>query len=56
MTGLTVTDLCKHYGALKVTDHVSLDVAPGEIHAIIALVVALDDDAVLRRGVVHPLL
>lgn len=35
MTGLTVTDLCKHYGALKVTDHVSLDVAPGEIHAII---------------------
>ncbi|MBP0482117.1 ABC transporter ATP-binding protein [Sagittula salina] len=35
MTALTVTDLCKHYGALKVTDHVSLDIAPGEIHAII---------------------
>lgn len=32
---LSVHDLQKHYGALRVTNHVSLDVFPGEIHAII---------------------
>jgi branched-chain amino acid transport system ATP-binding protein len=32
---LKLEDLTKSYGALKVTDHVSLDVMPGEIHAII---------------------
>ncbi|WP_067222016.1 ABC transporter ATP-binding protein [Stappia indica] len=32
---LQLRDLTKAYGALKVTDHVSLDVLPGEIHAII---------------------
>jgi branched-chain amino acid transport system ATP-binding protein len=35
MTTLTVRNLSKNFGALKVTDDVSLDVAPGEIHAII---------------------
>ena len=35
MTGLTVRNLNKSFGALKVTDDVSLDVAPGELHAII---------------------
>ncbi|WP_375173241.1 ABC transporter ATP-binding protein [Pseudooceanicola sp.] len=35
MTSLTVTNLNKSFGALKVTDDVSLSVAPGEIHAII---------------------
>ncbi|WP_029059778.1 ABC transporter ATP-binding protein [Stappia stellulata] len=32
---LVLDDLCKAYGALKVTNHVSLDVRPGEIHAVI---------------------
>ncbi|KTS30589.1 branched-chain amino acid ABC transporter substrate-binding protein [Methylobacterium indicum] len=32
---LAVRNLRKSYGALKVTDDVSLDVAPGELHAII---------------------
>ncbi len=32
---LAIRDLCKSYGALRVTDHVSLDVNEGEIHAII---------------------
>lgn len=32
---LAIRDLCKSYGALRVTDHVSLDVHEGEIHAII---------------------
>lgn len=32
---LSLKDLNKAYGALKVTDHVSLDIAPGELHAII---------------------
>ncbi|SFH42091.1 amino acid/amide ABC transporter ATP-binding protein 1, HAAT family [Palleronia marisminoris] len=35
MSRLQVTNLCKSFGALKVTDDVSLDVAPGELHAII---------------------
>lgn len=35
MTSLTVTNLCKSYGALKVTDDVSLSVKSGELHAII---------------------
>jgi len=35
MTSLTVTNLNKSFGALKVTDDVSLSVAPGEIHAVI---------------------
>lgn len=35
MTRLEVHGLTKSFGALKVTDDVSLDVAPGEIHAII---------------------
>ncbi|QEW23158.1 Lipopolysaccharide export system ATP-binding protein LptB (plasmid) [Paracoccaceae bacterium] len=35
MTSLTVRNLTKSFGALKVTDDVSLDVASGEIHAII---------------------
>lgn len=32
---LSVRDLQKHYGAVRVTNHVSLDVYPGEIHAVI---------------------
>ncbi|WP_349360128.1 ABC transporter ATP-binding protein [Stappia sp.] len=32
---LALDDLCKAYGALKVTNHVTLDVRPGEIHAVI---------------------
>jgi branched-chain amino acid transport system ATP-binding protein len=32
---LSLKDLNKAYGALKVTDHVSLDVVEGELHAII---------------------
>lgn len=35
MTSLTVRNLTKSFGALKVTDDVSLDFAPGELHAII---------------------
>ncbi len=35
MTLLSVRNLCKNYGALEVTKDVSLDVAPGELHAII---------------------
>ncbi|MGR3270359.1 ABC transporter ATP-binding protein [Thalassococcus profundi] len=35
MTSLTVTNLRKSFGALQVTDDVSLSGAPGEIHAII---------------------
>ncbi|MGL4437691.1 MAG: ABC transporter ATP-binding protein [Bosea sp. (in: a-proteobacteria)] len=32
---LSIKDLNKAYGALKVTDHVSLDVTAGELHAVI---------------------
>jgi branched-chain amino acid transport system ATP-binding protein len=32
---LSIRDLYKSYGALTVTDHVSLDILPGELHAII---------------------
>jgi len=32
---LRVEDLRKHFGALAVTDGVTLDVAPGELHAVI---------------------
>jgi branched-chain amino acid transport system ATP-binding protein len=32
---LTITNLVKHFGALKATDRVNLDVYPGEIHALI---------------------
>ncbi|MGE0735428.1 MAG: ABC transporter ATP-binding protein [Alphaproteobacteria bacterium] len=32
---LRTDDLCKSFGALAVTDHVSLSVAPGEMHALI---------------------
>lgn len=32
---LRLQDVHKAYGALKVTDHVNLDVRPGEIHAVI---------------------
>jgi branched-chain amino acid transport system ATP-binding protein len=32
---LELVDLSKAYGALKVTDHVSLSVQPGELHAVI---------------------
>ncbi len=35
MTSLTIRNLTKSFGALKVTDDVSLDIASGEIHAII---------------------
>ncbi|KMK67931.1 ABC transporter ATP-binding protein [Puniceibacterium sp. IMCC21224] len=35
MSLLTVSNLCKNYGALEVTRNVSLDVKPGELHAII---------------------
>jgi len=35
MTTLSVRNLTKNFGALKVTDDVSLEVASGEIHAII---------------------
>jgi branched-chain amino acid transport system ATP-binding protein len=32
---LDIRDLCKSFGALVVSDHVSLDLRPGEIHALI---------------------
>lgn len=32
---LQLDDLVKRYGALVVTDHVSLDLMPGEVHAVI---------------------
>lgn len=32
---LAIDDLVKNFGALKATDHVSLDLRPGEIHALI---------------------
>ena len=32
---LSIRNLCKSYGALAVTDDVSLDILPGELHAII---------------------
>ncbi|SNR51426.1 ABC transporter ATP-binding protein [Puniceibacterium sediminis] len=35
MSLLSVRNLCKNYGALEVTRDVSLDVQPGELHAII---------------------
>lgn len=35
MPRLAMRDLVKSFGAFKVTDHVSLDVGPGEIHALI---------------------
>ena len=34
-TVLELRDICKSFGALKATDHVSLDLRPGEIHALI---------------------
>ncbi len=34
-TVLDIRDLCKSFGALKATDHVSLDLRAGEIHALI---------------------
>jgi branched-chain amino acid transport system ATP-binding protein len=35
MTGLQTEGLVKRYGALQVTDNVSLDIRPGELHALI---------------------
>ena len=35
MASLHTTDLVKHYGGLTVTDRVSLDIRPGELHAVI---------------------
>jgi branched-chain amino acid transport system ATP-binding protein len=32
---LVISDLVKNFGALKATDHVDLDLRPGEIHALI---------------------
>ena len=32
---LEVVDLCKSFGALVVTDRVSLNIFPGELHALI---------------------
>ncbi|MDA4630119.1 ATP-binding cassette domain-containing protein, partial [Escherichia coli] len=32
---LSIRNLCKSFGALKATDDVSLDLHPGEIHALI---------------------
>jgi len=32
---LKVTDLCKRFGGVFATDHVHLDVLPGEVHALI---------------------
>jgi len=32
---LKVTDLCKRFGGVSATDHVNLDVLPGEVHALI---------------------
>ena len=34
-TVLAIRDLCKNFGALKATEHVSIDLKPGEIHALI---------------------
>jgi len=34
-TVLDIRDLCKNFGALKATEHVSLDLREGEIHALI---------------------
>ncbi|PTN51218.1 ABC transporter ATP-binding protein, partial [Achromobacter xylosoxidans] len=33
--GLSTQDLVRRFGGLKATDGVSLDVAPGELHALI---------------------
>lgn len=35
MTALQTRNLVKRYGGLLVTDHVSLDIRPGELHAVI---------------------
>ncbi|HSV44917.1 MAG TPA: ABC transporter ATP-binding protein [Ramlibacter sp.] len=35
MIGLQTRELVKRYGGLLVTDHVSLDLRPGELHAVI---------------------
>lgn len=35
ITSLRTSELCKRYGGLLVTDNVSLDIRPGELHAII---------------------
>jgi branched-chain amino acid transport system ATP-binding protein len=35
MSGLQTNALVKRYGGLLVTDHVSLDIVPGELHAVI---------------------
>ncbi|HSV83562.1 MAG TPA: ABC transporter ATP-binding protein [Ramlibacter sp.] len=35
MNGLQTRELVKRYGGLLVTDHVSLDIRPGELHAVI---------------------
>jgi branched-chain amino acid transport system ATP-binding protein len=35
MVALQTASLVKRYGALLVTDHVSLDIRPGELHAVI---------------------
>ncbi len=32
---LQITDLCKRFGGVLATDHVTLDVLPGEVHALI---------------------
>ena len=34
-TVLAIRDLCKSFGALKATENVSIDLVPGEIHALI---------------------
>ena len=33
--GIEIRKLCKHYGALQVTDDVTLNILPGEMHALI---------------------
>ncbi len=58
---LTTSNLCKHYGALKVTDNVSLDVRLGELHAIIGpngagkttLINQLSGELACNAGQVH---
>jgi branched-chain amino acid transport system ATP-binding protein len=58
---LKTTKLCKHYGALRVTDQVSLDIQAGELHAIIGpngagkttLINQLSGELVSDSGQVH---
>ena len=61
MAGLRTEGLVKRYGALLVTDSVSLDIAPGELHAVIGpngagkttLINQLSGELASDEGAVH---